>query len=72
MQYRDYMLYLIDGTTLWVTEQQYKPAHKTLLGRFQTADPDTVLMVDDCVSGVICVPKRNILYIKAESIRKVE
>lgn len=65
-----YRLYLCDGNYFEVVEPWALPAHRSLLGQYERADENGVLKAYEQDGSMICVPKRNILYIRAAAIEK--
>jgi len=63
-----YRLYLCDGNTFEVVEPWGLPAHRSLLGQFERAEDSGMLKAYEKDGSMLCIPKRNILYIRAAAI----
>ena len=70
MCYQMYVLHLLDGSVIEVSEDYDLPTEKGLLGRYQAAAPDDILEFGDPVNGFAYVPKSSIVYISTGDVRE--
>lgn len=70
MCYQMYLLHLLDGSVIEVSEDYDLPTEKGLIGKFQTAEPNEILEFGDPIAGFAYVPKSSIVYISTGDVKE--
>lgn len=68
MSIQMYLVHLLDGTVIQVAEDYDLPAAKGLLGKYEKAAPDELLVFGDPISGFAYVPKKSIVFISTGDV----
>ena len=70
MCYQMYLLHLLDGSVIEVSEDYDLPMEKGLIGKFQTAESNEILGFGDPIVGFAYVPKSSIVYISTGDVKE--
>ena len=68
--YQIYELHLINGEVVELPEEYDLPFEKGFVTQFEKADDNHLFVINDCISGSIYVPKKNIVYVKAGDVKE--
>lgn len=70
MCYQMYLLHLLDGSVIEVSEDYDLPMEKGLIGRYKSAEPNEILELGDPIVGFAYVPKSSIVYISTGDVKE--
>ena len=70
MCYQMYVLHLLDGSVIEVSENYDLPTEKGMFGRYQAAATHEILEFGDSINGFVYVPKSSIVYISTGDVRE--
>ena len=65
-----YKLYLCDGNSVEAADTEYIPVQMTLLSRYENAEEDDVIRAQALDGSTVCIPKKNILYLRMTTINE--
>lgn len=68
MSYQMYLIHLLDGSIIKIAEDYDLPMKKGLIGKYQNADPNEILVFGNAIDGFTYVPKSSILYISTGDV----
>ena len=70
MYVQEYLIHIVNGDVIPVTEACNREEGETLLERFEKAKPYTLFCAGDAISGYAVVPARSIAYITVGDLRE--
>ncbi len=70
MCYQMYLLHMLDGSVIEVSEDYDLPMEKGLIGRYRNAELDEILEFGDPIVGFAYVPKSSIVYISTGDVKE--
>ena len=70
MCYQMYLLHLLNGSVIEVSEDYDLPMEKGLIGRYRNAEPNEILEFGDPIVGFAYVPKSSIVYISTGDVKE--
>jgi len=70
MCYQMYLLHLLNGSVIEVSEDYDLPMEKGLIGRYKSAEPNEILEFGDPIVGFAYVPKSSIVYISTGDVKE--
>ena len=69
---QDYLIHMVNGDVIPVSEPYDLNGARTLIARYGKAKPDTMFCTGDRITGFAYFPARSIAYISTGDIREVE
>ncbi len=69
---QDYLIHMVNGDVIPVSEPYDLDGTRTLISRYGRAKPDTMFCTGDQITGFAYFPARSIAYISTGDIREVE
>ena len=70
MCYQMYLLHLLNGSVIEVSEDYDLPMEKGLIGRYKNAESNEILEFGDPIVGFAYVPKSSIVYISIGDVKE--
>lgn len=68
--YQEYIVHLKNGEEISVAEKYFVPFEKGFIADFEKSPEDKLFVFGDKTLGFHYVPKRSILYIRTNDVRK--